>query len=122
MSLQAALPHRAPKRAFRGASMTDLARARRHMVDGQVRTVGVTDPAVIEAMLSIPREVFVGEANRPISYLDLQLNVAPKGAAPRRLMTPMTVGRLLQGARIGPGRSMLIVGCATGYTVALAAF
>lgn len=97
--------------------MSDFARARRHMVDGQVRTAGVTDLAVIDAMLAVPREDFVGNANRAIAYLDLQLEVAPR----RRLMTPMTVGRLLQAARIGPGRSVLISGCATGYTAALAA-
>jgi len=97
--------------------MSDFERQRRHMVDGQVRTAGVTDLAVIEAMLAVPREGFVGEANRAIAYLDLQLEVAPR----RRLMTPMTIGRLLQAAGIGPGRSVLIAGCATGYTAALAA-
>jgi len=97
--------------------MTDFDRARRYMVDGQVRTAGVTDAAVIEAMLSVPREMFVTDANRAIAYLDLQLNVTPQ----RRLPTPMTVGRLLQAAGLGAGRSVLIVGCATGYTAALAA-
>jgi protein-L-isoaspartate(D-aspartate) O-methyltransferase len=97
--------------------MTDFDRARRHMVDGQVRTAGVTDFAVIEAMLTVPREMFVNEADRAIAYLDLQLEVAPR----RRLMTPMTTGRLLQAAVLGAGRSVLIVGCATGYTAALAA-
>jgi len=87
------------------------------MVDGQVRTAGVTDPAVIEAMLSVPRELFVSETDRAIAYLDLQLDVAPG----RRLMTPMTVGRLLQAAGLDAGRSVLIIGCATGYTAALAA-
>jgi protein-L-isoaspartate(D-aspartate) O-methyltransferase len=97
--------------------MSDFERARRHMVDGQVRTAGVTDFAVIEAMLAVPREEFVGDANRAIAYLDLQFEVAPQ----RRLMTPMTIGRLLQAAGIDTGRSVLIVGCATGYTAALAA-
>jgi protein-L-isoaspartate(D-aspartate) O-methyltransferase len=97
--------------------MSDFDRARRYMVDGQVRAAGVTDLAVIEAMLSVPREMFVTEANRAIAYLDLQLEVTPQ----RRLMTPMTVGRLLQAAQLGAGRSVLIVGCATGYTAALAA-
>jgi protein-L-isoaspartate(D-aspartate) O-methyltransferase len=97
--------------------MTDFDRARRHMVDGQVRTAGVTDPAVIEAMLSVPREMFVSEADRAIAYLDLQVEVAPR----RRLMTPMVVGRLLQAAGLEAGRSVLIIGCATGYTAALAA-
>src|SRR5437660_4933409 len=97
--------------------MSDFERARRHMVDGQVRTAGVTDPAVIEAMLAVPREEFVGAANRAIAYLDIQLDVAQG----RRLMTPMTIGRLLQAAGIDVGSAVLIVGCATGYTAALAA-
>ena len=97
--------------------MSDFDRARRHMVDGQVRTAGVTDLEVIEAMLAVPREEFVGDANRAIAYLDMQLEVAPQ----RRLMTPMTIGRLLQAAGIGPGRPVLIAGCATGYTAALVA-
>src|SRR5205807_4553536 len=107
---------RTPPKVFRGAFMSDFERARRHMVDGQVRTAGVTDPAVIEAMLAVPREEFVGAANRAIAYLDLQLEVAPR----RRLVTPMIVGRLLQAAGIAVGRSVLIVGCATGYTAAVA--
>jgi protein-L-isoaspartate(D-aspartate) O-methyltransferase len=97
--------------------MTDFDRARRHMVDGQVRTAGVTDFAVIEAMLEVPRELFATDANRAIAYLDLQLNVTKQ----RRLMTPMTVGKLLQAAGLDAGRSVLVVGCATGYTAALAA-
>jgi protein-L-isoaspartate(D-aspartate) O-methyltransferase len=101
--------------------MTDFALARRHMVDGQVRTGGVTDPAVIDAMLAVPREIFLPEKRRAMAYLDLQIDVGVSGPPPRQLMAPMTVGRLLQAAAISPGNSMLIVGCATGYTAALAA-
>ena len=39
--------------------MTDFAAARRHMVDGQVRTADVTDLRIISAMLEVPRERFV---------------------------------------------------------------
>jgi protein-L-isoaspartate(D-aspartate) O-methyltransferase len=35
--------------------MTDFATARRHMVDGQVRTADVTDLRIISAMMDIPR-------------------------------------------------------------------
>jgi len=101
--------------------MTDFALARRRMVDGQVRTGGVTDVAVIEAMLSVPREQFVSEAQRPLAYVDLQVEVGDGGAARRRMMTAMTTGRLLQAAQIAPSCSVLVVGCATGYTVALVA-
>jgi len=101
--------------------MTDFALARRHMVDGQVRTSGVTDLAVIEAMLAVPREQFVPEGQRSMAYLDLQVEMGGSTAARRRLMTPMTTGRLLQAAAITPECSVLVVGCGTGYTVALVA-
>src|SRR5436190_17688685 len=101
--------------------MADFSRARRHMVDGQVRTASVTDPAVIEAMLSVPREQFLPEAQCPLAYLDLQPVVSGSGPTARRLLSPMMVGRLLQSAQISAEQSVLIVGCATGYTVALAA-
>ena len=35
--------------------MSGFATARQKMVDGQVRTNDVTDPRIIDAMLSIPR-------------------------------------------------------------------
>jgi protein-L-isoaspartate(D-aspartate) O-methyltransferase len=101
--------------------MTDFALARRHMVDGQVRTSGVTDLAVIEAMLAVPREQFVPEGQRSMAYLDLQVEMGGSTAARRRLMTAMTTGRLLQAAAITPDCSVLVVGCGTGYTVALVA-
>ena len=44
---------------FLRTAMTDFATARRHMVDGQVRTADVTDLRIISAMMDIPREQFV---------------------------------------------------------------
>ena len=42
----------------------DFAAARRAMVDSQLRPEGVTDPAVLEAMGSVPREQFVPDDSR----------------------------------------------------------
>ena len=101
--------------------MSDFTTARRKMVDGQVRTRDVTDLAVIDAMLDVPREAFVPEDRRSMAYLDLELDVAPAGSPPRRLMKPMVIARLLQAATITPENQVLVAGCATGYTVALVA-
>jgi protein-L-isoaspartate(D-aspartate) O-methyltransferase len=97
--------------------MTSFSIARRKMVDSQVRPSDVTDLAVIEAMLDVPRESFVPQGQRELAYLDLELPVTPT----RRLMQPMIIGRLLQAADIKRESSVLIVGCATGYTTALVA-
>ena len=82
--------------------MTDFAAARRHMVDGQVRTADVTDLRVISAMLEVPRERFVPQAAAALAYLDLDLPVG-EGAA-RRLLKPMVLAKLIQAADLDRDR------------------
>jgi protein-L-isoaspartate(D-aspartate) O-methyltransferase len=103
--------------------MTDFAAARRMMVDGQVRTGGVTDLRIIGAMLELPRERFVGDANADLAYLDLDIEVARTGAGarPRRLLKPMVLARMVQAASVHAEDRVLDVGCATGYSSALLA-
>ena len=99
--------------------MTDFATARRHMVDGQVRTADVTDLRILDAMLEIPREGFVPPALADIAYLDLDLPAGKSGS--RRLLKPMVLGKLIHAADIAPGDRVLDVGCATGYGAAVLA-
>jgi protein-L-isoaspartate(D-aspartate) O-methyltransferase len=103
--------------------MTDFAAARRMMVDGQVRTGDVTDQRIIAAMLELPRERFVPDADRALAYLDLDLPVAPApgGGAPRRLLKPMVLAKMIQAAAVRESDHILDVGCATGYSTALLA-
>jgi len=49
--------------------VADFATLRRKMVDSQIRTVDVTKLAVLEAFLTVPREQFVPEKLREISYI-----------------------------------------------------
>lgn len=95
----------------------DYASARRNMVDGQLRTNRVTDPRVIEAFESVPRERFVPERSRGVAYIDEDL---PLGEG-RWLMEPMVFARLLQAAGIAPGDSVLTVAAGTGYGAAIVA-
>lgn len=97
--------------------MTDFSTARRHMVDGQVRTADVTDLRVISAMLDVPRERFVPPAASALAYLDQDLAV---GAA-RRLLKPMVLAKLIHAADIAGTDRVLDVGCATGYAAAVLA-
>lgn len=96
--------------------MTDFATARRHMVDGQVRTADVTDLRIISAMMDIPRERFVPPASAGLAYLDLDL---PVGDGSRRLLKPMVFAKLTQAADIASSDRVLDVGCATGYGAAV---
>ncbi|WP_439925523.1 protein-L-isoaspartate O-methyltransferase family protein [Nitrobacter sp. JJSN] len=101
--------------------MSDFSTARGKMVDCQVRPSDVTDLRIIDAMLALPREVFVPEDRRALAYLDLDLDVSEKGAPKRHLIKPMVIAKMIQAADIKSTDNVLVVGCATGYTAALAA-
>jgi protein-L-isoaspartate(D-aspartate) O-methyltransferase len=100
-------------------AMTDFATARRHMVDGQVRTADVTDLRIISAMLEIPREQFVLPASAGLAYLDLDLPIGD--GASRRLLKPMVLAKLVQAMDLASTDRVLDVGCATGYAAAVLA-
>ena len=95
--------------------MFDAAAARRHMVDGQIRTADVTNPNVIAAMQAVPRELFAPPALATQAYSDGDLSLG-RG---RALLRPIVLGKLIQGADVRPGDRVLDVGCGTGYSAAV---
>jgi protein-L-isoaspartate(D-aspartate) O-methyltransferase len=101
--------------------MSGFSTARQKMVDGQVRPSDVTDLRIIDAMLAVPREAFVPESARALAYLDLDLDVSAGGATKRFLIKPVVIAKMLQAAEIKPTDKVLVAGCATGYSAALAA-
>ncbi|MDB5408146.1 MAG: protein-L-isoaspartate O-methyltransferase [Rhodospirillales bacterium] len=97
--------------------MNEYQSVRLNMVESQVRPNKVTDPAILDALLAVPRERFVPESLRGIAYVDEDV---PLGGG-RYLMEPMVFARLLQFAEIGSGDGVLDVGCALGYSAAVLA-
>ena len=95
--------------------MADFAKARRNMVDCQLRTNKVVEPALIEAFATVPRERFVEPHRQAIAYVDEDVPVGNR----RYLMEPMVFARILQALAIGPDDIVLDVGCATGYSTAI---
>ena len=97
--------------------MSELAIARTHMVDSQVRPNGVNDTGLISALLELPREKFVGPAQAKLAYAESRLALAPG----RYLTEPMILAKLIYFAEIGSDDHVLVVGAATGYATAIIA-
>lgn len=97
--------------------MTDYATLRTMMVDTQVRPSDVTKFPVIDAMLSVPREIYVPDALKSVAYSGDNLEVAPG----RVLLEPRTLAKMLDTLDIGPDQLVLDLGCWLGYSAAIAA-
>jgi protein-L-isoaspartate(D-aspartate) O-methyltransferase len=97
--------------------MFDTVKARRMMVDCQVRTADVTDLDLIDAMLALPRERFVPEALAEQAYLDGDIAIGNG----RVLLKPMVLAKLIQAMRVRNTDHVLDVGCGTGYSSAVLA-
>jgi len=93
----------------------DYKAARHMMVEAQLRTNRVINPALIEALESVPREIFVPKQMAGGAYVD---GPVPIGNG-RALMEPMVFGRLAQIAEIKPTDVVLDVGCGSGYSAAV---
>jgi protein-L-isoaspartate(D-aspartate) O-methyltransferase len=101
-------------------SMNEMHKARRIMVDNQIRTFDVTDQALLTAFEVVPREAFVGPADRAIAYADRPLTLGA-GALARPLLPPLILARLLQALEPRPGDVALDVLGGAGYGAALLA-
>ena len=87
------------------------------MVESQLRPVGVTDPAVLQAMGSVERERFVPEDARTLAYADRTLLIS----GGRSMSDPAVLGQLLTQMAPAKGERALVVGAATGYSAAVLA-
>lgn len=97
----------------------DFSELRRAMVDSQVRTSDVTDLAIVESMLTVPREAFVPSSMRPFAYIDDDILLNEGADEPRFLMEPAPFARLAQLADVDASDLVLDVGCGMGYSSAI---
>lgn len=92
----------------------DLERARRNMVENQVRPSEVLDARVLETLTELPRESFVLPAYQALAYADLALPIAHG----ETMLKPIVEGRILQALDVQPNEEVLEIGTGSGYLTA----
>jgi protein-L-isoaspartate(D-aspartate) O-methyltransferase len=97
--------------------MSEFATRRVMMVDTQVRPSDVTKFPIIDAMLTVPRELYVPDGRREAAYVGENL---PLGAG-RVMLEARTLAKLLDALDIQPGEMVLDLGCGLGYSSAVIA-
>ena len=94
----------------------DTAKARKAMIDSQLRTSGVNEEYVLARMIMVPREDFLPEDKAALAYIDR--SVAVDGGA---LASPLFYGKLLLEAAPMKDDRILVVEGGTDYLAALIA-
>ncbi len=96
-------------------SEPDWAAQRQQMIEFQLKRRGIKDPRVLEAMGTLPREIFVPERMRPWAYADEPLAIGYGQTISQPYMTALMTQLLqLQGHE-----KVLEVGAGSGYHAAV---
>jgi protein-L-isoaspartate(D-aspartate) O-methyltransferase len=96
-------------------AMTDFSREREAMVERHLKRRGITEPAILEAFLEVPREAFIAGNNVHLAYGDHPLPIE----AGQTISQPYIVALMIQAAGIKPGDRVLEIGAGSGYAAAV---
>ena len=91
--------------------------ARRRMVDSQLTGRGISDPRVVEAMLRVPRHLFVEEAMAAQAYSDTSLPIGEK----QTISQPYIVALMTELLSLDGREKVLEIGTGSGYQTAILA-
>ncbi len=99
-----------------GGKLTgELLEQRRSMVDEQIRERGVASPRVLEALLAVPRHLFVPEEYLAGAYTDQPL---PIGEG-QTISQPFMVAAMTEALELTGAERVLEVGTGSGYQAAV---
>lgn len=90
-------------------------RARRAMIDSQLRTSGVNEPLVIRRMGQVAREDFVPAASKGVAYVDRAIRLENGGWLP----APLVQGKMLEEASLNGDEKAIVVDAGSGYLAEL---
>jgi protein-L-isoaspartate(D-aspartate) O-methyltransferase len=91
--------------------------ARKRMVESQIKARGINDRRVIEAMLKVPRHIFVEEAMAAQAYNDNPLPIGEK----QTISQPYMVALMTELLQLTGKEKVLEIGTGSGYQAAILA-
>jgi protein-L-isoaspartate(D-aspartate) O-methyltransferase len=91
------------------------ARQRQQMIDHQIRARGIRDEAIIMALESVPRELFVPPEYQHAAYQDTPLPIPGR----QTISQPYVVALMMRALRLQAEDCVLEVGSGSGYATAL---
>jgi protein-L-isoaspartate(D-aspartate) O-methyltransferase len=83
-----------------------------------LRGLGVLDAAVLSALESVPRELFVPDALRQHAYENASLPIALE----QTISQPYVLARMTEALRLTGRERVLEIGCGSGYQAAILTF
>jgi protein-L-isoaspartate(D-aspartate) O-methyltransferase len=95
----------------------DMTEQREIMVKDTIASRGVRDPAVLAAMLSVPRHEFVPDRVKPFAYADEPLPIGQD----QTISQPYIVAAMTELVQVGPDDTVLEIGTGSGYQAAVLA-
>jgi protein-L-isoaspartate(D-aspartate) O-methyltransferase len=98
-----------------GTTSTDRQRERERMVERQLRRRGIDDERVLEAMATVPRELFLPEDQRRRAYRDGAVRIAEG----QTMSQPWIVACMAQLLELEGPETVLEVGTGSGYAAAV---
>jgi protein-L-isoaspartate(D-aspartate) O-methyltransferase len=97
--------------------MPNWTKQRSHMVETQLVARGISSPAVLLAMNTVPREAFVPDRARDQSYADRPLPIGHN----QTISQPYIVAFMIEALRLKGGEKILEIGTGSGYAAAVLA-
>jgi len=98
--------------------MTDFAARRTMMVDTQVRPADVSKFPVLDALLRVPREMYVPRDKRELAYMSENVDLG----GGRVVLEPRTLAKMLDWLDLQPDELVLDIGSGLGYSAAVMAY
>ncbi len=91
---------------------------RKRMVEEQIKRRGISNQAVLDAMLTVPRHLFVPEEYRSMAYDDHPIEIGEG----QTISQPYIVAYMTEKLRLKPSDKVLEIGTGSGYQAAILAY